>query len=169
MKSTVKFIVFFIVSAILVAADQITKIAAAHFLKGKDPFVIIPGVLEFRYLENRGMAWGMMQGAGIFFIILTCAILTAVIFFMVRLPYKKRFYPLIAFAAQLFAGGVGNLIDRVGLKYVRDFIYVKAINFPIFNVADVCVTCAISLLVILIIFVYREKDYEQLKSGKEKS
>ena len=155
MKSTVKFIVFFIVSAILVAADQITKIAAAHFLKGKDPFVIIPGVLEFRYLENRGLAWGMMQGAGIFF--------------MVRLPYKKRFYPLIAFAAQLFAGGIGNLIDRVGLKYVRDFIYVKAINFPIFNVADVCVTCAISLLVILIIFVYREKDYEQLKSGKEKS
>ncbi len=164
-----KFIIFFIVSAILVLVDQITKVAASVTLKGKDPFIVIPGVLEFRYLENRGMAWGMMQGAGIFFIILTCAILTAVIFFMVRLPFKKRFYPLLAFGAQLFAGGIGNLIDRVALHYVRDFIYVSAINFPIFNVADMCVTCAISLLVILIIFVYREKDYEQLKAGKEKS
>ena len=105
----------------------------------------------------------MMQGAGIFFIILTIAVMVGVIVLVAKMPPVKRFRPLLAFAIQLFAGGIGNLIDRIGLHYVRDFIYFKAIDFPVFNVADVSVTCGVSLLVLLLIFVYREKDYAMFK------
>ncbi len=164
-----KFLWFFIFSGILVFFDQLTKIIAANTLKGNPPASVIPGILEFRYVENRGAAWGMMQGAGIFFIILTIAVMAGVIFLVTKIPQVKRFRPLMAFAIQLFAGGVGNLIDRIGLHYVRDFIYFKVIDFPVFNVADVCVTCGVSLLVILVIFVYREKDYEMFKKKKIKT
>ena len=161
-----KFIWFFIISGALVFLDQITKIIAANTLKGNAPAQIIPGVLELRYIENRGAAWGMMQGAGIFFIILTAAVMAGVIFLVAKMPSVKRFRPLLAFAIQLFAGGIGNLIDRAGLHYVRDFIYFKIIDFPVFNVADICVTCSICLLVILVIFVYRENDYALFKKEK---
>jgi len=89
------------------------------------------------------------------------------IFLVAKMPTEKRFRPLLAFAIQLFAGGIGNLIDRIGLRYVRDFVYFKIIDFPVFNIADVCVTCAVCLLVILVIFVYREKDYEMFKKKKK--
>lgn len=162
-----KFLWFFIISGALILLDQITKIIAADTLKGNAPATVIPGILEFRYIENRGAAWGMMQGAGIFFIILTCAVMAGMIFLVAKTPPVKRFKPLLAFAIQLFAGGVGNLIDRVGLRYVRDFIYFKIIDFPVFNVADICVTCGVCLLVLLVIFVYREKDYEMFKKRKK--
>ncbi len=162
-----KFLWFFIISGGLILLDQITKIIAADTLKGKSPAELIPGVLELRYIENRGAAWGMMQGAGIFFIILTCAVMAGMIFLVAKMPTEKRFRPLLAFAIQLFAGGIGNLIDRIGLRYVRDFVYFKIIDFPVFNIADVCVTCAVCLLVILVIFVYREKDYEMFKKKKK--
>lgn len=158
-----KFLWFFLIAGGLIFFDQITKIIAADTLKGKAPAEIIPGVLELRYIENRGAAWGMFQGAGIFFIILTIAVMVGIIVLVAKMPPVKRFRPLLAFAIQLFAGGVGNLIDRIGLRYVRDFIYIKAIDFPVFNVADICVTCSVSLLVLLVIFVYRDKDYKLFK------
>lgn len=162
-----KFLWFFIISGAIIFLDQITKIIAANTLKGNAPAEIIPGVLELRYIENRGAAWGMMQGAGIFFIILTIAVMVGVIVLVAKMPSVKRFRPLLAFAIQLFAGGIGNLIDRIGLRYVRDFIYFKAIDFPVFNVADVSVTCGVCLLVLLVIFVYREKDYRLFKKNRE--
>ena len=164
-----KFLIFFIISGALVALDQITKAIAAATLKGNAPAELIKGVLEFRYIENRGAAWGMMQGAGIFFIILTAAVMAGMIVLVAKMPAHRRFRPFLAFAIQIFAGGVGNLIDRVGLRYVRDFIYFKAIDFPVFNVADICVTCGICLLVILVIFVYREKDYEMFKKKNKQA
>ena len=68
----------------------------------------------------------------------------------------------------LAAGGIGNFIDRLILGYVRDFLYFKAINFPVFNVADSYVTIGIIMLIILILFVYDEKDFEFFQFIKEK-
>ena len=66
-------------SALLILLDQFTKIEAAARLAGKSPFVIIPGALEFYYIENTGAAWGMMAGARTFFIILTVIVIAAVV------------------------------------------------------------------------------------------
>ena len=61
---------------------------------------------------------------------------------------------------------VGNLIDRVMLNYVRDFIYFKIINFPVFNVADICVSLSMVALVVVILFVYKDADFYFLKKKK---
>ena len=61
------------------------------------------------------------------------------------------------------AGAVGNLIDRIQLGYVRDFIYFSIIDFPVFNVADIYVTVSTALLVILVLFYYREEDFNDFR------
>jgi signal peptidase II len=66
----------------------------------------------------------------------------------------------------LSAGAFGNLIDRVFLGYVRDFFYFSLIDFPIFNVADICVSVTMCVLIILILFVYRDHDFDFLKRTK---
>lgn len=69
----------------------------------------------------------------------------------------------------LAAGGLGNFIDRLFLGYVRDFLYFKLIDFPVFNVADSYVTIGLVILIILIMFVYNEKDFGFLPFVKDKS
>lgn len=160
------YILFFLCAAGLIVLDQLTKVAVSDALMTGGPFVIINGFLRFSYVENRGAAWGMMQGAGIFFIILTFAVMALVVFFVSRIPKGKRYVPLLIVAILLFAGGLGNLIDRIGLHYVRDFIDFYGVGFPVFNVADVCVSVAVIMLVILLIFVYREKDYKAFKKKR---
>ena len=79
-----------------------------------------------------------------------------------RIPAEKRFYPLHAICITLFAGAVGNFIDRVVHNYVIDFFYFSLIDFPIFNVADIYVTCAVVLFVILFLFYYKEAELDRL-------
>lgn len=69
----------------------------------------------------------------------------------------------------LAAGGLGNFVDRLFLGYVRDFLYFKLIDFPVFNVADSYVTIGLVILIILIMFVYNEKDFGFLPFVKDKS
>ena len=66
------------------------------------------------------------------------------------------------------AGGIGNLIDRVRLNYVVDFIYFSLIDFPVFNVADIYVTVSMFLLLILVLFYYKDEDFQFLKWKREK-
>lgn len=150
-------------SALLILLDQFTKIEAAARLAGRDPFVIVPGVLEFSYIENTGAAWGMMAGARTFFIILTLIVIAAVIYVVIRIPDISRYKMLMTSAVFLISGAVGNLIDRVMLHYVRDFIYFRLINFPVFNVADMCVTACVIALIIGICFIYRNDDFSFLR------
>ena len=138
-------------SALILALDQGTKIWAARSLIGR-PLVLIPGVLELTYLENRGAVWGLMQGWRIVFLIATFVFLGVLIWFYLK---KRRDMTVLTrvILSLLFSGAVGNLIDRVLLGYVRDMIYVSLIHFPVFNVADSAITIAAALLVIETFFV----------------
>ena len=144
--------------ALLVLLDQATKLAAVSALKDGGPFVLIPGVFQLQYLENRGAAFGLLQNARIFFLAVTLIALAAVIYVLVRLPLKRRYIVLRFLMVLIAAGAVGNMIDRVFLGYVRDFLYFSLIDFPIFNVADIYVTCATILLILLLLFYYKEED-----------
>ena len=151
-----------LLAAILIGLDQATKWFAVAKLKGNDAFVIIKGVFELHYLENRGAAFGVMQGKKVFFIIITIVMVLFLIYAFGRIPAEKRFYPLHAICITLFAGAVGNFIDRVVHNYVIDFFYFSLIDFPIFNVADIYVTCAVALFVILFLFYYKEAELDRL-------
>lgn len=156
----------------LILFDQLTKLTAVENLKGQKPFVIIDGVFQLEYLENRGAAFGIFQGKQIIFILSVFLISAAVIWFFSRVPMELRFLPLQVCGVLVFAGAWGNCIDRLSHGYVIDFFYFILIDFPIFNVADIYVTVAAFLLVILLLFYYKEEDLDRIlhhrKSGRRK-
>ena len=158
-----------VLTALLVLLDQATKLAAVSALKDGGPYVLIPGVFQLQYLENRGAAFGLLQNARIFFLAVTLIALAAVIYVLVRLPLKRKYIVLRFLMVLIAAGAVGNMIDRVFLGYVRDFLYFSLIDFPIFNVADIYVTCATILLILLLLFYYKEEeDFAFLSPGGKK-
>ena len=147
---------------LLIAADQATKLLAVARLKDQAPFVLLPGVLELRYLENRGAAFGILQGQKIFLVLFTGLLSALIIYFYFRVPEGRRHLPIRIFLIMLLSGAIGNFIDRCRLDYVIDFIYFKLIDFPIFNVADCYVTVAVILFAIAILFVYKEEEMDFL-------
>ena len=153
---------------ILLFLDLSTKQWAERVLKDADPIPLIRGVLEFQYLENAGAAFGMMQRAQGFFVISAIAVLIIITSVLFNMPGGKRHLPLRVNVVVIAAGALGNLIDRLRFQYVRDFIYFKLINFPIFNVADICVTCGAIVLMILLLWFYKDKDLEFLSSSKRR-
>ena len=154
---------------LLILFDQWTKSLAVANLMNQDPFVIIPGVFQLRYLENRGAAFGMMQGQQTFFVVSALIAVLAVLYIYFKLPWEKHFHPLRIVGICIGAGAVGNLIDRVTLEYVVDFFYFELIDFPIFNVADIYVTCATIILALLILFYYKEDELTCLFPKKKEN
>ena len=153
---------------ILIIIDQWTKALAVEHLMNQKPLVLIQGVFQLHYLENRGAAFGMLQGQRFFFVVIAILVLAAITYIYFKLPWQKHFHYLRAVGIFVAAGAVGNLIDRVSLGYVVDFFYFELINFPIFNVADIYVTCATFVLAFLILFYYKEEELECLFPKKEK-
>ena len=152
---------------VFVALDQLTKYLAILELKGKNPFVLINHVLEFQYLENRGAAFGMLPDQKIFFVIIAIIILFVILFVLIKAPDTKH-YHLFRFLLVLIASGaIGNMIDRLVRNYVVDFIYFSLIDFPIFNVADIYVTVATTILIIALLFYYKENDFSFLTSKSQ--
>ena len=157
----------FFTVALPVLADQYTKHLAVLHLKGQMPIILIPGVLELQYLENSGAAFSMLRNQQWFFYVLTTAFLTGALYFLVKAPDGKRMRPLRYCILLLMAGAIGNFIDRLTKKYVVDFIYFSLIDFPIFNVADIFVTLSVAVLMLMILFRYRESDFAFLSKEKE--
>jgi signal peptidase II len=153
---------------VLIVADQITKYLAVENLKGNEPFVIINGVFELHYLENRGAAFGLLQNQKAFFVVIAVIILSVILYVLSKTPYHRIYIKLHVALVFIAGGAIGNLIDRIRLDYVVDFFYFKLINFPIFNVADIYVTFAAAALVILLLFVYEEADLEFLSFRTKK-
>ncbi len=160
--------VFLFLSAGLIIFDQMTKSLAVRHLKDQADILLIDGVLRLRYLENQGMAFGLLQGAQVFFFIATLVILSALCIFLFRLPTEKRFLPLGICGLLIFSGAIGNFIDRTFQKFVVDFIYFELIDFPIFNVADCYVTVGTIFLFFMLLFYYRDTDFERILPKRKK-
>lgn len=141
-------------TSILIFLDQITKYVAVKYLKNKRPYVIIEDFFQFAYVENRGAAFGILEHKRAFFIIITLIIIVFLTFYLVK--YKDTMNTLSIFTfSMLIAGSAGNLIDRVRLGYVVDFISFKLLygyNFPVFNMADIFIVCSTILIVFLVMF-----------------
>ena len=121
-------------------------------------------MLYFQYLENRGAAFGIFfQDRKIFLVLLTSLILVSVCYVLWKIPADKKYIYLKLLCFLITAGGIGNLIDRVRLDYVIDFIYFAPIDFPVFNVADIYVSVGMVFLFIVVLFYYKDEDFEFLK------
>lgn len=162
MKQKTNIIVYTILILFLITIDQFTKYLAVINLKGHSPVVIIDGVFELLYLENEGAAFGILQQRKVLLIGVTSLLLIALIWFLIRIPYEKKFNLLKIILILFISGAVGNLIDRIRYNYVVDFFYFKPINFPVFNVADIYVTTAAAAFAIAILFFYKEEELNRI-------
>lgn len=163
------YLLSFTVFILLIAIDQITKILAVQHLKDQPSIDIIKDILVLTYVQNTGAAWGMMAGWQTFFIILTSIMFLAVVFIYIITPMTKKYTPMRVILVVLGAGAIGNLIDRIMNGYVHDFIYIKAIDFPVFNVADICVTVSMFVMIFLVIFKYKDDDFNYIKDFFKKN
>ena len=143
---------------LLTVVDQFTKYLAFTRLRGQENWILIPGVFELEYVENRGAAFGMLQEKQLFFFLIAVLVLAGVLYMLWRMPDGKHYRPLAVCLMLIASGAVGNMIDRITQSYVVDFLYFSLINFPIFNVADCYVTCSAVGLVLLIMFYYKDED-----------
>ena len=144
-------VTFFII--VLVAIDQILKNLVSLNLKYATEVTIIPNLLDITYVENRGAAFGIFQNQQCFFIVFAVAM---IIFFAYLIKYKNLTDKMFLVAAVLIiSGGIGNLIDRLFLGYVVDYIKLSFFS-PICNFADYCITFGTIVLIIYIIFFYKD-------------
>lgn len=142
-----------ILFVVLVAIDQVTKYLAIVNLKGKDEIIVIDKWLHFVYVENSGAAFGIFQNATILFTVLTIVIVFGIMWYLLKESNNVGIFlklPLV----MIMAGAIGNLIDRIRLGYVVDFIHSPLggiYNFPVFNFADIYVTCSAIFLIIYLL------------------
>lgn len=152
-----------VVIAILIGIDQVVKYLTVIHLQGNAPYVLIDGVFQLTYVENRGAAFGMLQNQRIFFLIFTFIVIALIYFYFLKIPATKRFLPLRLTTMVFFSGAIGNWIDRLRLSYVVDTFHFSLIDFPVFNVADMYVVIASSVFVLLMFFYYKEHELEFIK------
>ncbi len=154
-----------IIAALVVIIDQVSKYLIVAF--EVDNTVVIPGLLNFVYSENDGMAWGLGSGFAWVFVIVTIVVSALMIILITKDDFKSKLY-LVA-AGLIVGGGIGNMIDRIVKGYVVDFLSLSFFP-PICNLADYAITAGTICLVIFIIFFYGKKKSspsDKIKEEKE--
>ncbi len=148
-----RFVIWMIVAAIVVIADQVTKSAIIQYLPYGGPPKDINSFLTLTHQQNEGAAWSFLADAGgwqrYFFIVLAAVVSAVIGVWMWRIRYEGPMV-LVAGLSLVLGGAVGNLIDRVLLGHVTDFMQVwfGSWAFPSFNVADAAITVGAALLII---------------------
>ncbi|HFD11728.1 MAG TPA: lipoprotein signal peptidase [Crenotrichaceae bacterium] len=152
--------VWMLVAFLVVLLDQFSKWWVRELFELYEAFPLLPG-LQFIYVRNLGAAFSFLSSAGgwqrWFFIVLSLLASIAIMIWIYRLPKQRR---LEALGLSLVLGGaVGNLVDRVLLGYVVDFIdvYYRSWHWPVFNVADSAITVGVAVMIIDIIFYQRHE------------
>ncbi|MBR1693228.1 MAG: signal peptidase II [Lachnospiraceae bacterium] len=148
---------------LLILGDQYSKAQAILHLKNQDAYILFDKVLELHYLENHGAAFGILQNQTLFFVFIAMLIFIGILFVLIKMPPKRKYVFMHVFLVLIACGAIGNMIDRVRFGFVVDFIYFVLIDFPIFNVADIYVTVGTALLILFLLFYYKEDDLKFLK------
>ena len=148
---------------LLIGLDQIVKFLITSHMALYDTIPVIKQVFHITYIQNKGAAWGSLQGKRYFLLAITILVLAFLVYFYVRMLKLNRYKDLRILFIFVFSGAVGNMIDRIRLGYVIDMFDFRLINFPVFNVADIYVTVSVVCFAVLILFYYKEDDFSFLK------
>lgn len=147
------FMVLFVAGA--TALDQLTKFLVVENISLYGHVEFIPDVLSFTYVQNTGAAFSSFRGMQWLFLVVFIVFTAGVVW-----EFSKKKMPFTTFErwciAAIYAGGLGNMIDRLRLGYVVDMVKTEFMNFPVFNVADCFITCGCVLLLVHLFFFNRE-------------
>ncbi len=150
---------YVIMFALLVFLDQLTKILSLEYLSHKG-ITLIEGILSLSFVRNTGAAWGIFAGKTLFLVLVTVVIFGAGFIYFYKNPPKNALYK--SSLMLIASGGIGNMIDRIFRDgSVIDMIRVDFIDFPVFNVADICVCIGAILLCIAILFFDKAKEEDE--------
>ena len=154
MKKYLNWIKIFVTIICVLVADLVTK----HFLFSVEYFNIIPGFISVASNGgNTGAAWGLFSGQTLMLIIVSVIMIIALFFFNYFIKKKNTFYCL-SFGF-IIGGALGNLVDRIMLQYVRDFIYLDFWpSFPTFNIADSFLCVGAVMMAVFILFMTGVKN-----------
>ena len=158
-----QFVFMGIFALVIVAVDQLTKLWVVGNIPLHTQIDAIPGLFHLTYVRNTGAAFSSFQGMQWLFLLVFIAFTAAIIW-----EFSKKRWPFTDLErwciASVYAGGLGNMIDRLRLGYVVDMIEVDFITFPVFNVADCFITCGVILLLVHLILFNRDfwKDEKSL-------
>lgn len=166
MKKTKSIIFAFIGILVLLTIDFISKRLALDYLVPVRGINLIKGIFGLHYVENRGAAFGVLSGKLLPVVILTPIIVILVMWLYIKSIEKVRLKAFRIFCLLFAAGSLGNFIDRVFYGFVVDFFEFQFINFPVFNVADIYLTVSTLLMLVLMLFYYKESDWDFIKKEK---
>lgn len=134
-----------VIIAFLTAIDQLTKYLIVNTVKVNGPTEIIPGFIQFRYTENTGAAFSSFSDNTTILSIVTIIVIVACLIALLSKKIKSKFMNVCLLL--VVSGGIGNVIDRVCLGYVVDFIEPLFVDFAVFNFADCCITIGAILMI----------------------
>lgn len=148
--------IYYMLAALLIVVDQLSKWAILQNFELYEEKILLPGFLSLFYIQNRGAAWGIFEGRMIFFYIITVFVVGYLIYMFHK---EKTDSKLVGVSFSLIlSGAIGNFIDRLVNGFVVDMFRLDFINFPIFNVADMCLTIGVALMLIHVLFFEKEEN-----------
>lgn len=144
--------IFVVIATVL---DQLSKLWVVNNIPLYGEIPVLDGIFHLTYAQNTGAAWSMLSGMQWLFLGIFLVFTLGIVW-----EFSKKRWPFTAFdrwcIAVVYAGGLGNIIDRIRLGYVVDMIEVEFINFPVFNLADCCITCGCIALIVHLVFFNRD-------------
>lgn len=145
-----------LLAAVLLGLDQWVKAWVSANIPLGDALPFLPGLVELRTVHNYGAAWSSFSGMRWMLVAVTCGIIAVVV---VLLAMRVVRHPLgVTACAFIIGGGLGNILDRVRLGYVVDMFCFQFMNFPVFNVADMCIDAGCVLGIVYYLWFYEKYD-----------
>ena len=169
-KNLPAYLILLAISAVLVTLDQISKYIAVQNLPKDDPepIKVIPYLFNFTFVRNEGAAWGILKDNRWIFIAVSGIAIAAIAAVLLYTARSRKFF--VASLVLIFAGGIGNMIDRIANGYVVDFIqFAFWQSFPVFNVADSYVTIGGIMLLVYYIFIDKTLFADKKKKNDEEN
>ena len=154
-----------LLAAVIVLADQLSKVGAVDLAARRGSTVLIPGVIGLTCTYNYGASWGILSGKTVFLLILTAIVCAAV---FIALLLRRPKYRLARLGlAMVLGGAVGNALDRLADGFVTDMFETLFMEFPIFNVADCFITVGGILFCLSVFLEENEIRRKRSAAGKE--
>ncbi len=153
--------ILLIIFLLVLLADQYTKLIVQQDMIVGQSIPIIHRIFHFTYVQNTGGAFGILRGRTNFFIVVSIIVILFIIYFMLK-EEKKDTFVQVVFSIVL-GGAISNLIDRMRLGYVVDFVDLQV--WPVFNIADSAISVGMVLLLIRLFF--RKEKLPELAKKEE--
>ncbi len=156
-----------LIAAILIILDQVSKLVIQGMFNVGEKLEILPGIINFTYVQNRGAAFGMFSSHRWFFMALSILVIILILVYLLK--FKTTHFLGTLSLGLILGGGVGNMIDRIRLGYVIDFIDFCAFDFWkwVFNIADCGVTVGCALFFVYLLFFDTENNKKSAQKEKD--